>query len=141
MTQVVDTSVNAGGSVPYAITDRAYIPRERYLDRAFFDLERQKLWPHVWQMACRLEEIPRVGDFVEYWVADQSVIVVRTGPEEVKAYQNACRHRATQLAVGSGSFVGRQIVCPFHGWRWNLDGTASYLFGAPGFEERCLQPE
>ena len=34
-------------------------------------------------MACRLEEIPGVGDFVEYEILDQSVIVVRTSEYEV----------------------------------------------------------
>ena len=118
----VDTS-----GVPFAITNRRLIPAQRYYDKDFFELEKQKLWPHVWQNACRLEEIPNVGDFVEYWVADQSVIVVRTSTTEIKAYQNACRHRATQLAVGCGTFRGGQIVCPFHGWRWNLDGTSSFV--------------
>jgi nitrite reductase/ring-hydroxylating ferredoxin subunit len=133
---VADTS-----GVPFVITDRCFIPRERYFDRGFFELEHEKLWPRVWQMACRLEEIPHVGDYVEYWVADYSVVVVRTGPDLVKAYQNACRHRATQLAMGCGSFRGGQIVCPFHGWRWNLDGTPAGLYGREGFDERCLQPE
>ena len=44
-------------------------PARGYFDGDFFELENEKLWPHVWQMACRLEEIPNVGDYVEYWVA------------------------------------------------------------------------
>lgn len=142
MTQQLTAGTDrARSTAPFAITDRAFIPRERYFDRDFFELEKEKLWPHVWQMACRLEEIPAVGDFVEYWVADYSVIVVRTGPDEIKAYQNACRHRATQLALGCGTFRGGQIVCPFHGWRWNLDGSPSGLYGREGFDDRCLQTE
>ncbi|OHV43553.1 aromatic ring-hydroxylating dioxygenase subunit alpha [Pseudofrankia sp. BMG5.36] len=143
MTQVLATDQDIDTSkVPFAITDRAFIPRERYYDKAFFDLENEKLWPHAWQMACRLEEIPGVGDYAEYSVGPYSVVVVRTSPTEIKAYQNACRHRATQLAVGCGSFRGGQIVCPFHGWRWNLDGTPSLpLYGRQGFEERVLDPD
>jgi phenylpropionate dioxygenase-like ring-hydroxylating dioxygenase large terminal subunit len=124
--------------VPFAITNRRLIPAQRYYDKDFFELEKRKLWPHVWQNACRLEEIPNVGDYVEYWVADQSVIVVRTSATEIKAYQNACRHRATQLAVGCGTFRGGQIVCPFHGWRWNLDGTSSFVYGRDSFPPECV---
>ena len=131
----------SAAAVPFAIRDRGFIPRERYYDKPFFELENEKLWPHVWQMACRLEEIPRVGDYVEYSVAKYSVLVVRTGENEIKAYQNACRHRATQLAVGCGTFRGGQIVCPFHGWRWNLDGTPSGLYGKSGFDPTSLDPE
>lgn len=125
----------------FPITDRSFIPRERYYDKGFFELENEKLWPHVWQMACRLEEIPNVGDYVEYWVAKYSVLVVRTAENEIKAYQNACRHRATQLALGCGSFRGGQIVCPYHGWRWNLDGSPSGLYGSGGFDPAAMDPE
>ena len=75
------------------------IPKQRYYDADFFELERERLWPRVWQMACRLEEIPNVGDAVEYEILDQSVIVVRTSPTEVRAFQNACRHRGVKLVV------------------------------------------
>ncbi len=93
-------------------------------------------------MACRLQEIPKVGDFVEYWVAGYSVIVVRTSPTEIKAYQNSCRHRGMQLAQGCGTFHGGQIVCPFHAWRWDIDGTpAASLYGCEGFEDRVLDPD
>lgn len=134
-------AADAKSSAPFAITDPAFIPRERYFDRDFFELEKERLWPHAWQMACRLEEIPEVGDYVEYWVADYSVLVVRTSADTVKAYQNACRHRATQLAVGTGTFRGGQITCPFHGWQWNLDGSPSHLYGAESFEPRCMKPD
>src|SRR5262245_35405375 len=119
---ISEQRVSLSGFVPYAITDPTRIPRERYFDRGFFELEKEKLWPHVWQVACRLEEIPDPGDFVEHEIGDMSVFVVRQRDGSIKAFENACRHRATQLAVGSGRFGG-QIVCPFHGWRWNLDGT------------------
>lgn len=149
MTQVIDPMTRENESetvdtsaVPFAITDRSYIPRERYYDKTFFELENEKLWPHVWQMACRLEEIPRVGDYTEYWVAKYSVLVVRTGPGEIKAYQNQCRHRGTQLAEGCGTFRGGQIVCPFHAWRWNIDGSPALpMYGTAGFEDRVMRPE
>ena len=64
--------------VPFRVTNPELIPSQRYYDEAFFELERERLWPHVWQMACRLEEIPEVGDFTEYKLLDKSVIVVRT---------------------------------------------------------------
>ncbi len=53
-------------SVPYAVEVPDRIPKERYYDPGFYALEAEQLWPRVWQMACRLEEIPGVGDFVEY---------------------------------------------------------------------------
>jgi phenylpropionate dioxygenase-like ring-hydroxylating dioxygenase large terminal subunit len=118
-----------------------YVPRERYFDREFFELEKERLWPRVWQMACRLEEIPSPGDFVEYEICDESILVVRQPDMSVKAFYNACRHRATQLCKGSGRLAGGHITCPFHGWQWNSDGTTSRLYGREGFAEECLQPQ
>ena len=50
-----------------------YVPAEHYLSREIVQLEKQRLWPRVWQLACRLEEIPYVGDYVTYDVNDESV--------------------------------------------------------------------
>ncbi len=124
----------------HAITDPSRIPGPRYYDRTFFDAEREHLWTQAWQMACRLEDIPEVGDYVEYTIVEHSIIVVRNGPEpgDVAAFHNACPHRATQLAMGSGCFRGRQVVCPFHGWRWNLDGSSSFVYGAETFAPECV---
>lgn len=126
---------------PHELTDQWSIPSARYVSREFFDLEEDRLWSRSWQLACRLEEIPSVGDFSEYSICDKSVLVVRTGHDTVKAFGNACRHRATQLATGAGGFDRGQIVCPFHGWRWDLDGRNTYVHAEAGFEANCLQSE
>jgi len=126
------------GDVPFAVTDPAFIARERYVEPGFAALEQGRLWTRVWQMACRLEEIPAPGDYVEYVIVDQSILVVRVDAETVKAYFNACRHRATELATGSGTFLGGQIVCPFHGWRWGLNGTSSFVYGRHAFRQDVM---
>ena len=63
--------------VPWAVQAPDRIPKQRYYDPDFYALEAELFWPRVWQMACRLEEIPKAGDFVEYEIVDQSIIVVR----------------------------------------------------------------
>lgn len=141
MTDLIARPASEASTRPlFPIEDPCWIPKQRYLDPGFFAAERERLWPHVWQMACRLEEIPQVGDYVEYTISDLSVIVVRhgSGPDEIKAFYNVCPHRATQLALGSGSFRGRLIICPFHGWRWNIDGSPSLIYGKESFRPECV---
>ena len=104
---------------PEAIRDD-FVPREDYFDPEFARCEAENLWPKVWQMACRLEEIPAVGDFVTYEILTDSIIVVRTGENEVQAFHNSCPHRGTQLTMGHGHVA--RFVCPFHGWSFALDG-------------------
>ena len=50
----------------------------RWISRDFHEQEKQKLWPKVWQMTCREEDIPEVGDHHVYEIVDQSIIVTRT---------------------------------------------------------------
>lgn len=128
-------------AVPFAMGPDDFVPRERYFDRRFADLERTHLWPRVWQMACRLEEIPNVGDYVEYRICDQSILVVRVDDQRVRAYLNACRHRATELAKGTGTFPDGRIICPFHGWRWDLEGNNTFVYGDHSFDPELLRPE
>ncbi|MBW2498996.1 MAG: Rieske 2Fe-2S domain-containing protein, partial [Deltaproteobacteria bacterium] len=87
----------------HAMTRPDQVPAERYYDREFYELECERLWPRVWQMACRLEEIPKPGDFVEYENVGQSVIVIRQEDDSVKAFHNTCRHRGTRLVEDRGS--------------------------------------
>ena len=97
------------------------VPLERYTSQAFHDLEVEKLWKKAWQMACREEELTEVGDTVVYEIAHLSFLVVRSAPNEIKAYYNACLQRGRRLRDESGRVP--ELRCPFHGWTWNLDGS------------------
>ncbi len=92
-------------------------------------LEVERMWKRTWQWACRTEEIPNVGDHVVYDIAHLSVIVVRVAAgdaqDAIRAYENVCLHRGTQLRVTDGNVPA--FRCPFHGWTWNLDGTLNWI--------------
>lgn len=99
----------------------------RYIDPAFARLEYERLWSRVWQAAARLDEIPEAGDYTVYEIGDQSIVLVRVDAATVKAYHNVCPHRGTALAQGAGHFASNRIMCPFHGWRWNLAGQNQFV--------------
>ncbi|CAN7250499.1 aromatic ring-hydroxylating dioxygenase subunit alpha [Phenylobacterium sp. LjRoot225] len=140
MTVMMQAKDARTGDVPFLIDDPEFIPSRRYYDEAFFKLECERLWPHVWQMACRLEEVPNVGDWVEYTLLDKSIIVVRT-QTGVKAFHNACRHRGVKFANGSGNCEVQGFNCPFHGWRWNIDGRNTFIYERRYFSEDALTRE
>lgn len=127
----------AESSNRFRVTDPERIPVERYYDAKFYRLECERLWPHVWQMACRLEQIPDVGDWAEYSNLGASVIVIRT-EAGVKAFHNACRHRGVQLATGHGNCRVKGFICPFHGWRWTMDGESTFVYARQLFSEAQL---
>jgi len=96
------------------------VPIERYLSRAFHDLEVEKLWKKVWQFACREEEIPEPGDQTVYELADLSILIVRGDDRRIRAFHNTCLHRGRALRDRAGR--SPEIRCPFHRWAWGLDG-------------------
>ncbi len=119
--------------VPPALRDRSHRPlgtdpvaRDRYTSYDWHRLEVERLWRRVWQMACREEDIPEVGDHLVYDIVDDSLIVVRTAPDRIRAFHNSCLHRGTTLCAEAGNT--EQFQCPFHGWTWDLDGR---LIGIP----------
>jgi len=104
-----------------------FVPKERYVSRAFLDLELERLWPRVWQIACREEEVAAPGDFVEYTIGEQSILVVRTNDGAIVAHHNACLHRGTRLAADSGTFSDATIRCRYHGWTYGLGGDLLHI--------------
>lgn len=103
----------------------ADIPRERYFARQYHDLEVEKMWSRVWQMACWSQDIPNPGDVSVYELADTSIIVVRQDDGSLKAFHNACLHRGRRLRDADGHVSA--LRCPFHGFTWAIDGRLSFV--------------
>jgi phenylpropionate dioxygenase-like ring-hydroxylating dioxygenase large terminal subunit len=125
--------------VPLAMEFPDRVPKERYFDPDFYQMEVDLLWSRTWQMACRLEEIAQPFDFAEYQILDQSIIVVRTDDGGVRAMQNVCRHRGVRVVEGRGTCESG-FVCPFHGWCYGPDGANSFVSRAGTFAGHNLQP-
>ncbi|HEX3333420.1 MAG TPA: aromatic ring-hydroxylating dioxygenase subunit alpha [Acidimicrobiales bacterium] len=110
------------------------VPRARYTSPEFAVLEFERLWARVWQVACREEELAEVGDFCEYVIGDQSILVVRSDPETIGAFHNTCLHRGTRLAEGTGRFPDGRVRCRFHAWCYGLDGALTDVVDREEFD-------
>lgn len=110
-----------------------FVPKSDYISPDVVRLENEQLWPRVWQIACRVEEIPRPGDFVTYEIGRESIIILRADDGSIKSFFNVCQHRGRQLKDGCGN-TGHSIQCGFHGWRWNLDGSLARIKARPNWE-------
>ena len=104
---------------------RDYIPRGDYVDPQVHALEKQRLWPRVWQIACREEEVPNVGDYVNYEIVEDSILVVRSAPDRIRAFHNVCSHRGRRLRDDAKGNVS-SFRCNYHAWRYGLDGALQY---------------
>ena len=109
------------------------IPATRYSSDEFALREEQAVWGHVWQWVCREEHIPDAGDNYVFDIGPWSVIVVRGEDGQLRAFHNRCTHRGTRLLEAEGLGFSQGFACPFHGWRWQLDGVLSSLPGGWDF--------
>jgi phenylpropionate dioxygenase-like ring-hydroxylating dioxygenase large terminal subunit len=108
------------------------IPVEAYYSREYAQAEKERLWSKVWLNVARESELPKIGDFLTYSIADDEFIVIRTGEDTFKAYSNVCSHRGRPLVdvePGEHDARGRrrQFVCPFHGWRYDTEGACTWV--------------
>ena len=55
---MVEAAEMTRAGFPLEISDPERIPTARYYDADFYRRECEELWPHVWQMACRVEQVP-----------------------------------------------------------------------------------
>ena len=114
-------------------------PVEAYISEDYARAEGDKLWAKVWQHAGRVEEIPNVGDYLTYDIGADSIVIVRSAPDTIKAFHNVCSHRGRRLIdapPGSQCAHGHKkgFVCGFHGWRYDLDGNCTFKLDEPDWK-------
>ncbi|MBG6119974.1 MULTISPECIES: aromatic ring-hydroxylating oxygenase subunit alpha [unclassified Sphingobium] len=121
-----------------------YVPKESFISPRFVALEREKLWPRLWQIACRVEELKKPGDFVVYEVAGQSILVVRQRDESIRAFHNVCQHRG-RILEDRPHGNAPAFRCGYHGWTWKIDGATRHIqdegdwAGCPAFGKQELR--
>ena len=108
------------------------MPRSVYTSEAFLKAELENVFARDWVSLGRASALKNPGDYLAYELAGQPIVVLRDAKGELKAYSNVCRHRMSTLLEGRGST--RAIVCPYHGWTYNLDGS---LRAAPAMSKNA----
>jgi len=103
------------------------MPRSVYLSEEFLARELSDIFAKEWICAGRESQFANPGDYVTIEISGQPIMVIRDGNGTLRAQSNVCLHRMSTLLEGQGNT--RSVVCPYHAWTYNLDGT---LRGAPG---------
>lgn len=98
------------------------IPTDRYISREYAERERSVIWEKMWQVAGRDDDLPDVGDWLEYRIYDESFIVARGRDKKLRGFVNACRHRGNALCQGKKGKSKGRFTCPYHLWSYDLQG-------------------
>ena len=94
---MTDVAKDANSAVAEELSTPMTIGVEAYISEDYARAERDKLWRKVWQQVGRVEELVEVGSFLTYDILDDSLIVVRTAPDKIRAFYNVCSHRGRRL--------------------------------------------
>ena len=119
------------------------IPVGRHISDEFWQLEQDHVWPRVWVLAGRAEDIPAPGDYFLYEDLRLPIVVVRGKDSTIRAFYNTCQHRGAPV-IRESAGNARMLRCQYHSWTYDIDTGA--LVNVPderdfvGLDkaERCL---
>ena len=103
--------------------DRRGLPGWAYHSPALLELEKEHLFRNHWQIAGHVSDVPNEGDYLTIDVVGERALIVRGKDGVVRGFHNLCRHRGSRVVADSQGTCKNALVCPFHGWVYNLDGT------------------
>jgi carnitine monooxygenase subunit len=111
-------------------------PREHTVDAAeYTSLERHNrdraMLMASPQLVGYVSELPAPGAYCTKTVMGRSVLLTRTSDGTVKAFDNICLHRQSQVATGCGT--AKHFTCPYHAWTYDSTGKLVGLPGRDGF--------
>ncbi|KLO40466.1 (2Fe-2S)-binding protein [Mycobacterium nebraskense] len=108
----------------YRVEARAYTSAERH------DLDRAMVMASP-QLVGYASELPGPGAYCTKMVMGRSILLTRTADGSVRAFNNVCLHRQSQVATGCGS--AKRFTCPYHAWTYDNTGRLVGLPGREGF--------
>ena len=125
--------------------DRSGLPGWIYQSDSLFQLEAEELFRKHWQFVCHINELNEVGSYKTIEIVNERGFVIKGENNEIRAFHNLCRHRGSRVISDKEGVCKRAIVCPFHGWSYNFDGSVRGIpnkdsFGETDFSEMGLKP-
>jgi phenylpropionate dioxygenase-like ring-hydroxylating dioxygenase large terminal subunit len=103
--------------------DRRGLPGWSYHSQALLELEKEHVFRSHWQIIGHVSDLPDAGDYLTMDVVGERALVVRGRDGVVRGFHNLCRHRGSRVVADEKGTCRNALVCPFHGWVYNLDGT------------------
>lgn len=103
--------------------DRRGLPGWAYHNADFLQLEMSQLLLTHWQIVGHVSNVPKAGDYMTFDLGPERAFVVRGDDGQLRAFHNLCRHRGSRVVTGTTGHCKNALVCPFHGWVYNFDGT------------------
>ncbi len=83
------------------------------------------------QLVGYVSELASPGTYCTKTVMGRSILLTRAADGSVRAFDNVCLHRQSQVATGCGT--AKRFSCPYHAWTYDNTGRLIAMPGADGF--------
>ena len=103
-----------------------------YTDPDRFEAERRVIFRDVPLLVALSGELREPGDRVLFDAAGPPILIVRGEDGALRAFLNLCTHRGARLV--SSCDRTKRLLCPFHGWTFDLEGRVAGIPLARAFE-------
>lgn len=94
-----------------------------YQNRELLELEIETIFRRNWYFVGHVNDIPNKGDYLTFKALGEHVVVIRGADSTIRAFHNVCRHRGSRVVKNERGNCKNAIVCPFHGWTYQLNGA------------------
>jgi phenylpropionate dioxygenase-like ring-hydroxylating dioxygenase large terminal subunit/AcrR family transcriptional regulator len=111
------------------------LPGWTYSSDEFFALETEKIFMTEWHIVCHVNQLRNPGDYYTFELLNERAFVIRGKDNVIRAFHNVCRHRAHALVSGAAGHCTGAIVCPYHGWGYELNGNLKGVAAPHSFAE------
>ncbi len=118
------------------IVEASGLPNEAYTSEDFARFERDHLLAKTWLCVGVGHHVPGPGDVRPVKILGLPLLLLRDLNGDIKVFHNVCSHRGAELVSNPGT-VKRTVVCPYHSWCYDLDGSlrATPSIGGPGVND------
>ena len=107
-----------------------------YSSAVTFETELREILFKSWLYAGHTSQIPNPGDFMQFRLGRDAIIICRDLEGQIRALANTCRHRGARVCEDQAGSC-QVFTCPYHGWVYDLDGSLRFardMEGVDGFE-------
>ena len=92
--------------------DRGLINPQIYADEDIYEAELANVFGRTWLFLAHDDMIRKPGDFIQTYMGEDPVLVVRQKDGSVRAFLNQCRHRGMRICRARPKSPGRMTGAP-----------------------------
>lgn len=106
---------------PLVKNEGGQVSRQIFTDPALYRVELDQVFGRAWLFLAHDTQLPKPGDFLNTFMGEDPILVIRQNDGSIKAFLNACTHRGPLLCQAEEGRA-KTFQCTYHGWVFGIDG-------------------